>query len=149
LLDELEKVEDEKIQADLIELFSQYKNKDKKAFNDPYFKEKIDLSHLTFFATVNNEDFLAPLLKNNVLTRYLPDYTRDEKVKILQIKREQKEKDYEIERFVSDESIDYLAKKHIQEGGIRKLDQALSKMAEEYVLAKQENRTPFQGSQKQ
>src|SRR6185312_7099023 len=97
LLDELEKVEDEQVQRDLIKLFGLYKNKEgvekkeyhsKKLF-DKYYQMDIELDHITFFATVNFPQNLVPLLKNEVKMRSLENYTYEEKVAILELKKKE------------------------------------------------------------
>lgn len=84
MLDELEKAEDSKIQKELIQLFKDYK--EGKKIKDEYFDKEIDLSQVTFFATVNYLENLAPALKNEVEVNRLPDFNRDEKIKILEMK---------------------------------------------------------------
>ncbi|CAI2187806.1 3684_t:CDS:2 [Funneliformis geosporum] len=64
LLDELEKVTDEKIQADLIKLFKAFKEKG--SYKDPYFDEEIDLKYINIFAAVNYDQKLATKLKTEV-----------------------------------------------------------------------------------
>src|SRR5581483_7389018 len=87
LLDEGEKVRDEQIQRDLVELFKLYLNKEgeekgetksKKLF-DKYYQMNIELDHILFFMTVNYPEDLVPLLKNNMEMRRLEDYSDEEK----------------------------------------------------------------------
>jgi ATP-dependent Lon protease len=91
LLDELEKASNPQIQKDLIKLFDLYQQKEK--LFDPYFQTEIDLAQITFFATVNYADELAPLLKNKLLVRKLENFTPEEKRLILTAKSRQIEKE--------------------------------------------------------
>ena len=150
LFDEAEKVKNEQIQAELIELFEKAKNREK--FKDPYFKEEIDLTHITFFLAVNYKEKLATKLKDAVEMRELQGYTSEEKLKILKIKKENLRKSYkleeqEIEEILSDEILEFLVNKWIQEKGARKLEQALNKIVEEYVYSKKVGKQAFQGHQ--
>jgi len=82
LLDELEKVTDENIQHQLQELFENYINKgenESKEIFDEHYNEKINLDHVTFFATVNYLDQLSPQLKNVIKMRRLGKYSKEKK----------------------------------------------------------------------
>ncbi|CAG8594221.1 10648_t:CDS:10 [Ambispora gerdemannii] len=81
LLDELEKVEEgSQVQGDLIKLFDMYKNegkdKSEKLF-DKYYREDIELDHITFFTTVNYPENLVPLLKNK---EYNQELTQNQEI---------------------------------------------------------------------
>ena len=93
ILDELEKVEKgSQIQKDLIELFEKYKKGEK--FLDQYYDgEEVSLDHITFIATVNYPEWLAPSLKEKLAMNYLKDYSDEEKEKILNNKAKQIEED--------------------------------------------------------
>src|SRR5205823_14162986 len=84
LLDELEKVSNEHIQQHLEELFEKYKKGEE--IKDEYFQEKIDLSQVTFFATVNDKDRLSMKLKSKVNMRELEPYDEKQKEEILESK---------------------------------------------------------------
>jgi ATP-dependent Lon protease len=111
LLDELEKVTDEKIQADLIKLFEAFKEEG--VYEDPYFQQEIDLKYLDFFAAVNYDEKLATKLKDNVNLIRLLGYTEKEKMQILQRKITDMQKIYnlekeEIEKTLSDDVLKFL-----------------------------------------
>jgi ATP-dependent Lon protease len=98
----------------LIELFEKVKNREK--FEDPYFKEEIDLAHITFFLAVNYKEKLATKLKDAVELRELQGYTSEEKLKILKIKRNELQKIYnlkehEIKEVLTDETLEFLVNK--------------------------------------
>jgi len=111
LLDELEKVTDEKIQADLIKLFKAFKENG--TYKDPYFQQEIDLKYLDFFAAVNYDEKLATKLKDSVNLKRLLGYTEKEKVQILQRKRTDMQEIYnlekeEVEKVLSDDVLRFL-----------------------------------------
>lgn len=154
LLDELEKIKDEQIQRDLITLFRLYKNEEgakkkeyqsKKLF-DKYYQMEIELDHITFFATVNYPQDLVPLLKKEVKMRSLEDYTYEEKVAILKLKKQEIEasikKIYGEEKEIIPEEIITELPKHIKEAGVRQAERALQKIKKEYITAKETNQ-PF------
>jgi len=152
LLDELEKVTDEKIQADLIKLFKAFKENG--TYKDPYFQQEIDLKYLDFFAAVNYDEKLATKLKDSVNLKRLLGYTEKEKVQILQRKRTDMQEIYnlekeEVEKVLSDDVLRFLTDTWIQEKGVRKLEQACHKIMEEHIYAKQTNRQEFQGNKQQ
>ncbi|CAI2198183.1 19789_t:CDS:2, partial [Funneliformis geosporum] len=106
LLDELEKVTDEKIQADLIKLFKAFKKKG--SYKDPYFDEEIDLKYINIFAAVNYDQKLATKLKAKVNLKKLLGYTEEEKKAILKLKKAEMQTIYrlekeEIEKILSEE----------------------------------------------
>ncbi|KLL03204.1 MAG: ATP-dependent protease La [Mycoplasmataceae bacterium CE_OT135] len=148
LLDELEKVKNEKIQADLIKLFENFVEKG--TYFDPYFQQEIDLKFLDFFAAVNYDEKLATKLKDKVNLIRLLGYDEKEKMQILQKKRAEMQKSYnlekdEIEKVLTDNILKFLINTWIQEKGVRKLEQACHKVVEEYIYAKQTNQQAFQG----
>ena len=150
LFDEAEKVKNEKIQAELIELFE--KTKKQKEFKDPYFQEEIDLTHITFFLAVNYKEKLATKLKDVVEMRELQGYTPQEKLKILIIKKENLQKSYKLEKaeteqILSNKTLEFLVHRWIKEKGVRKLEQALNKIVEEYVYSRKIDQPAFQGNQ--
>jgi len=111
LLDELEKVTDEKIQADLIKLFKEFKEKG--VYDDPYFGQEIDLKYVDFFGAVNYDEKLATKLKDGVNLTRLLGYNEKEKMKILQGKRTEMQKTYnlekdEIEKVLSNDILEFL-----------------------------------------
>ncbi|CAJ0847573.1 2816_t:CDS:2 [Entrophospora sp. SA101] len=121
----LEKVKNEKIQADLIKLFEDFTKKG--TYFDPYFQQEIDLKFLDFFAAVNYDEKLATKLKDKVNLKRLLGYDEKEKMQILQKKRAEMQKSYNLKK------------------GVRKLEQACHKIIEEYIYAKQTNKKAFQG----
>lgn len=152
LLDELEKVTDEKIQADLIKLFEAFKEEG--VYKDPYFNEEIDLKYINFFAAVNYDQKLATKLKAKIDLQKLLGYTEKEKKDILKIKRTEMQTIYqlekeEIEKMLSEDVLSFLVDTWIQEKGVRKLEQACHKIIEEHIIAKQTNRQAFQRSKQQ
>lgn len=138
LLDELEKAEDENLQAKLVQLFKDYK--EGKEITDEYTKEKIDLSQITFFATVNRISGLAPKLNNEINVNRLPDFSEKEKKEILKKKAEEINEKAQ-KTIITDKIITELLK-HIQEPGIRQTQNALYKIWEEYIYC-QENGKDF------
>lgn len=146
LFDELEKVEEgSEIQKDLIKLFDDYKNKKKdegKDFFDPYYEMNIELDHISFFATVNYPENLAPLLKKNVTMNSLEDYGVEEKVEILRLKKVEIEKNIQkiygqnAKDFIPNELIEELPN-YIKEDGIRQSERVLFKIGEEYIFARE------------
>ncbi|WNE40429.1 MAG: Lon protease [Mycoplasmataceae bacterium] len=146
LFDELEKVEEgSEIQKDLIKLFNIYKNEkgeENKELSDAYYDINIELDHISFFATVNYSENLAPLLKKNVTMYSLEDYKPEEKVKILNLKKAEIEKSIqaiygrEAKNFIPDELIEELPN-YIKEDGIRQSERVLFKIGEEYIFAKE------------
>jgi ATP-dependent Lon protease len=147
LLDELEKITDEQIQRDLIELFAMYKNEEggkqkeesKKLF-DKYYEMEIELDHISFFATVNYPKDLVPLLKNGVNMRVLEDYTDEEKEKILRLKKAEIEEEikatYGEEDIIPEEIIKELPN-YIREDGVRQAERVLYKIKKEYIVARE------------
>ncbi|CAG8439600.1 2070_t:CDS:2 [Cetraspora pellucida] len=147
-LDELEKISDEQVQRDLIELFKMYKNegkgKSKKLF-DKYFQMDIELDYITFFATVNYSDQLVPALKKEVEMRKLEDYSDEDKEKILELKK--KEIEDEIKKIYPDEKKEIIPQeiikilpKYINEKGIRQTERVLFKIKKEYIEARENGR---------
>ena len=143
LLDELEKVKDEKAQAELIKFFQKVSEKEqkKRKFVDPYFQTEIDLSQLTFFATVNYPERLATKLKGEVDLKELISYNPAEKRQILLQKCQEIQEDYQLkkeeaEKLFPAETLEFLIE-WIQEEGVRKTEQALRKIAKEHLLAKE------------
>jgi ATP-dependent Lon protease len=144
--DELEKVEEgSEIQKDLIKLFDNYKNKKKdedKEFFDACYGMNIDLDHVSFFATVNYPENLAPLLKKDVTMNSLEDYEVEEKVKILRLKKAEIEKNIQkiygpkAKDFIPDELIEKLPN-YIKEDGIRQSERVLFEIGEEYIFARE------------
>jgi ATP-dependent Lon protease len=141
LFDELEKVKDEQIQKDLLELFNRYEKKGYK-FIDPYFQEEIELGHLTFFTAVNYPQDLALSLKNKVNMRNLKSYTREEKEKILQLKSEEIHQKYGVEEGqIIPPKIIKLLPNYIQEDGVRQTERVLYKIEKEYLAAQTSGKT--------
>jgi len=137
-LDELEKVEDKEIQKHLIQLFKDYK--EGKKFTDKYFQTEIDLSHITFFATVNYIDDLDMGLKNEIDITELSDFTYKEKKKILKMKAEEINKKYsEKKGGIINKKIIKEILKQIREVGVRQAERALRKIEEEYIYTKNNN----------
>lgn len=148
LFDELEKVKNEKFQGQLIEILKKIEQGE--SFFDPFFKKEINLSHITFFATVNYKEKLATKLKGKVFMKELPDYTNEEKIKILRTKRNIIQEKYkltesEAQKILSDETLEFLIN-WIQEKGIRKSEQALYKIVEEYIFKKIKKQSFQEGS---
>src|SRR3954468_18694801 len=87
--EELEKLHQEQVQKDLIKLFDLYK--EGKKLYDEYYQMEIELDHLTFFATVNYSYQLTPKLKQKIGTgmRWLEDYSKEEKIEILKLKKKE------------------------------------------------------------
>ncbi|CAG8575247.1 2484_t:CDS:2 [Paraglomus occultum] len=138
LLDELEKVEDKEIQKHLIQLFQDYKAG--KKFTDKYFQTEIDLSHITFFATVNYIDDLDLELKKEIDITELPDFTDEEKEKILKMKADEINEKYpEKKGGIINERIIKEILKQIKEVGVRQAERALRKIEEEYIYTKNNN----------
>lgn len=141
LFDELEKVDNVDIQNDLSKLFKNYQKKDYK-FTDPYFQKEIELHHITFFATVNYQESLAPELKNNLEMRRLEDYEDEDKEKILKLTKEKIEKKLqelygkEVKEVIPDSIIKELPK-FIKEAGVRQTERALYKIAKDYIYARE------------
>jgi ATP-dependent Lon protease len=135
LLDELEKAEDPKIQAELLELFEKYKNKEK--FTDQYFQKEIELEHITFFATVNWIDDLNQNLKEKIKVNELPDFTHEEKEKILAMKAKEINEKYPEKKggIITGEIIREILN-HIREVGVRQTERVLYKIEEEYLHSK-------------
>jgi len=138
LFDELEKATNEQLQQHLIDLFRKYKEGEE--IEDKYFQEKIDLSQVTFFATVNDKDRLALRLKSEVSMRELEPYNQKEKKEILQKKSENIHKSYGVAKgtIISEELIKLLPK-YIQEAGIRQEERALYKAEKEYIYTKEKD----------
>jgi len=137
-LDELEKVEDKEIQKHLIQLFKDYK--EGKKFTDKYYQTEIDLSHITFFATVNYIDDLDMGLKNEIDINELSDFTYKEKKKILKKKAEEINKKYPEEKGgIINKKIIKEILKQIKEVGVRQAERALRKIEEEYIYTKNNN----------
>lgn len=119
---------------------------------DPYFKEEIDLTYVTFFLAVNYKEKLATKLKDAVEMRELQGYTPQEKLKILEKKKAGLQKSYKLEKaeinqILSSETLKFLVHKWIKEKGARKLEQALNKIVEEYIYSQKIGRLAFQGNQ--
>ncbi|CAG8586458.1 8223_t:CDS:2 [Ambispora gerdemannii] len=135
LLDELEKVEDKEIQKHLIQLFKDYKKGEK--FTDKYYQTEIDLSHITFFATVNYIDDLDMELKKEIDITELPDFTSEEKEKILKMKAKEINDKYSGKKggIISEEVIKKILQR-IKEVGIRQAERALYKVEQEYIYTK-------------
>lgn len=111
LLDELEKVKDENIQADLIKIFNSFKEKG--TYFDPYFQQEIDLKYLSFFVAVNYNEKLATKLKDAIDLKELLGYKVEEKKRILEKKRTEMQETYnlkkaEIEKILSDDILEFL-----------------------------------------
>jgi ATP-dependent Lon protease len=138
LLDELEKVEDKEVQKHLIQLFQDYK--EGKKFTDKYYKTEIDLSHITFFATVNYIDDLDVELKKEIGITELSDFTDGEKKKILKMKAEIINKKYPEEKggIITEKLIEEILQQ-IKEVGIRQAERALLKIEENYIYTKNKN----------
>jgi len=138
LFDELEKATNEQLQQHLIDLFRKYKEGEE--IEDKYFQEKIDLSQVTFFATVNDKDRLALRLKSEVSMRELEPYNQKEKKEILQKKSENIHKSHGVAKgtIISEELIKLLPK-YIQEAGIRQEERALYKAEKEYIYTKEKD----------
>ena len=148
LLDEGEKVRDEQIQRDLVELFKLYLNKEgekkgetesKKLF-DKYYQMDIELDHILFFMTVNYSEDLVPLLKNNMEMRRLEDYKTEEKIEILKLRKAEIEKKWEAvygekKELIPDQIIELLPQ-YIKEGGIRQTERVLYKIESEWLNAR-------------
>ncbi|MEG7978587.1 MAG: hypothetical protein NY202_01340 [Mollicutes bacterium UO1] len=151
-MDELEKIADEQIQRDLIELFDLYQNKegeDKKEYKskkifDKYYQMELELDHVTFFATVNFPQDLVPLLKNGVVMRSVESYNEEDKKKILRLKKDKIEKNiktiYGEDKEIIPEEIIELLPKHIYEGGVRQAERALNKIEKEYICSQEKGK---------
>jgi ATP-dependent Lon protease len=122
-----------------------YKNEGEdrsKELFDAYYDMNIELDHVSFFATVNYPENLAPLLKKNVTMNNLEDYKTEEKIEILKLKkteieqRIQKIYGKEAKDFIPDELIKELPN-YIREDGIRQSERVLLKIGEEYVFARE------------
>src|SRR4051794_27000003 len=138
--EELEKLHHEQVQKDLIKLFDLYR--DGKNLYDEYYQMEIELNHLTFFATVNYSDQLAPQLKNKIGTgmRWLEDYSKEEKIEILKSKKKKIEERIktiygEEKEIIPLEIIEELPN-YIKEAGIRQTERVLYKIEKEYMAAK-------------
>ncbi|CAG8497717.1 29281_t:CDS:2 [Gigaspora margarita] len=138
---------DEQVQRDLIKLFQMYKNKNndqsEKLF-DKYYQMDIELDHLTFFSTVNYPEQLVPALKNEVEMRKLEDYSEEDKIAILKLKK--KEIEAEIKKIYGEEKeiipaeIIQQLPKYIKEKGIRQAERVLYKIKKEYINARENGR---------
>lgn len=146
LFDELEKVEEgSEIQKDLIKLFNIYKNEkgeENKELFDACYDISIELDHISFFATANYPENLAPLLKKNVTMHILEDYKFEEKIEILRLKKTEIEK--RIQEIYGEEAKDFIPEElikelpnYIKEDGIRQSERVLLKIGEEYIFAKE------------
>jgi ATP-dependent Lon protease len=128
--------------------------KDGEELFDPYYQMKIKLDHISFFATVNYPENLAPLLKKNVKMRSLDDYDDEEKEKILNLKKKQIEQNLQKiyggeEKEIIPEKIIKELPKYIKEAGIRQTERVLHKIAEEYIYAKENGKEFTLGNPKQ
>lgn len=134
LLDELEKVSNHQILKDLIKLLSLYRQKEK--LFDPYFQTEIDLSQITFFATVNYAEELPLLLANNLLIRKLEKLTPSEKKLILTTKSRQIEKEWGASEgeIIPPDLISELA--NFPEEGVRQSEAALYQVLKQWILWK-------------
>ncbi|RHZ37469.1 AAA family ATPase [endosymbiont GvMRE of Glomus versiforme] len=140
LLDELEKATNEKIQQDLINLFEKYEKGDE--IEDKYFQEKIDLSQITFFATVNDKHRLVLRLKSKVSMRELEPYNQEDKEKILQRKSDNIHKSHGVtEGTIIPKKLIELLPDYIQEAGVRQEERALYKAEKDYIYSKEKNQT--------
>lgn len=163
LLDELEKISDEQVQRDLIELFKMYVNKkegkeeqettSKKLF-DKYYQMDIELDHITFFATVNYPNQLVPAFKNEVEMRKLEDYSDKDKEAILKLKKQEIEA--EIKKLYPEQKKEIIPAeiikelpKYIKEKGIRQAERVLYKIKKEYIDARENGREFSLGNPKE
>ncbi len=138
LFDELEKA-DQKIQKELVTIFKKYQRGED--YTDYFFEKEVKLAHTTFFATVNYKERLSTKFKNEVLMKELSDYTDEDKKKILVLKKKEIQQKYElkedeIEKILPEESLKLIIK-IVKEKGIRRSEQALHKIIEEYIQTKQ------------
>ena len=137
MLDELEKAEDKNIQNDLVQLFQDYQKGIE--ITDKYFQTKIDLRHITFFATINYLDNLDSKFKNEQIINIieLPDFTDEEKENILKKKaKEINEKHSEKKGGIITEKAIQEILQRIKEVGIRQAERALYKVEQEYIYTK-------------
>jgi ATP-dependent Lon protease len=153
LLDELEKSENKNILNHLIQIFKDYKKGEK--FTDKYFQTEIDLSHITFFATVNylddlNLSFKSAEVNNEKVVNIieLPDFSDKDKENILKMKVEEINKKYPEKKggVITEEAIKEILKR-IREVGIRQAERALHKIEQEYIRTKGENFTAAENPQ--
>jgi ATP-dependent Lon protease len=143
--------EGSEVQKDLIKLFGIYTNGEE--LFDPYYQMKIKLDHISFFATVNYPENLAPLLKNNVKMRSLEDYDNEEKIEILNLKKKQIEENLQKiyggeEEIISEKIIKELPK-YIKEAGIRQAERVLREIEKEYIYSKENGKEFTLGNPKQ
>ena len=111
--------------------------KEGKKFTDKYFQTEIDLSRITFFATVNYIDDLNLDLKKEVEINELPDFTNEEKEKILKKKAEEiNERHSEKKGGVITEELIKEILGQIKEVGIRQAERSLYKAEQEYIYTK-------------
>ena len=140
LFDELEKATNEQIQAHLIDLFEKYKKGEK--IKDEYFQEEIDLSQVTFFATVNDKDRLFLKLKSKVNMRELEPYNEEEKEKILQSKSKIIHETHGVsEGTIIPKKLIQLLPEYIQEAGVRQEERVLYKAEKDYIYSKEKGQT--------
>ncbi|KLL01551.1 MAG: lon protease [Mycoplasmataceae bacterium RC_NB112A] len=143
LLDELEKTSNPQILKDLIKLLILYRQKEK--LFDPYFQTEIDLSQITFFATVNYAEKLPLLLANCFLIRKLEKFAPQEKKLILTDKSRQLEKEWGTAEgeIIPLELISKLS--YFPEEGVRQSEAILHQVLKEWILWKND---PFNQGKK-
>ncbi|CAI2183517.1 8604_t:CDS:2 [Funneliformis geosporum] len=129
------KAEDKQIQQHLIQLFKDYQKG--KKFTDKYYQTEIDLSHVTFFATINYIDDLDINLKNSIEITELKDFTAKEKKAILKMKAGTINEKYpEKKGGIITEAIITEILQRIKEVGIRQAERVLYKIEQEYIYTK-------------
>ena len=148
LFDEIEKIKGEKIQQDLISLFELYKDeKNNRPLFDKYYEINIELSHITFFATVNYPQYLVSLWKNIVKMKVLKKYSKEDKKSILELKKNEIE--FNIEKIYGEKK-EIISKKNfsilleilleiIKESGVRQTERVFRKIEKEYIVSKENN----------
>lgn len=134
-----------------------YKNEEKEKSEklfDEHYQIDIELDHITFFATVNYPENLAPLLKSKVNMRSLENFSDEEKEEILKLKKKKIEENLqkiygsEEKSIIPDEIIKELPK-YIKEAGIRQAERVLHKIEKEYIYAKENGKEFTLGDSKQ
>lgn len=137
LLDEIDKIGNDKTHGEASSALLEILDSDRKAFKDNYLEIELDLSHVFYVATANNINDIDPILRDRLEVIELSGYTTENKLSIAReyiIPRKLKAYNLDTSKFnISDEALRYIIMQYCPELGVRKLESHISAICRKLV----------------
>jgi ATP-dependent Lon protease len=137
LLDEIDKIGNDKTHGEATSALLEILDSDRKAFKDNYLEIEIDLSNVFYVATANNINDIDPILRDRLEVIELSGYTTENKLSIARdyiIPRKLKAYNLDTSKFnISDDALRYIVMQYCHELGVRKLESHISAICRKMV----------------